>query len=175
MFYALLYAVIRRILRLGWLSSDTEAEVMVLRHELAMLRSQIRRPRWRRRDKLFLAATSRMLPRRSHRYGPRMLTTSVVLSALAMVLTAVLSLIPAPRTSRKLDIGRVVRERAAKEHSGPVGGGCDGDDGTRRFVMGIGIRERAHDCNRVVRCRLEEASRGRPVRPTFAPARLKDR
>jgi len=37
--------------------------VLVLRHELAVLRRQIKRPRWRRRDKLFLAAMSRMLPR----------------------------------------------------------------------------------------------------------------
>jgi transposase InsO family protein len=43
---------------------------MVLRHELAVLRRQIKRPLWRRRDKLFLAAMGRMLPRRAHRYDP---------------------------------------------------------------------------------------------------------
>jgi len=63
MLYALFYAIIRRGLRMNVISSDTEAEVLVLRHELAVLRRQIKRPKLRRRDKLFLAAMSRMLPR----------------------------------------------------------------------------------------------------------------
>ena len=63
MLYALVYAIIRRVLRLSGISSDTEAEVLVLRHELSVLRQQIKRPKLRRKDKLFLAAMSRMLPR----------------------------------------------------------------------------------------------------------------
>jgi putative transposase len=60
--YALLYAIVRRVLRPGGISSDTEAEVLVLRHELAVLRPQIKRPKLRRGDKL-LSAMSRMLAR----------------------------------------------------------------------------------------------------------------
>ncbi len=65
MLYAIFYAIIRRVLRLGGISSETEAEVLVLRHELAVLRRQIKRPKLRRRDKLLLSAMSRMLPRES--------------------------------------------------------------------------------------------------------------
>ena len=63
MLYALLYTIIRPVLRLNVISSDAEAEVFVLRHELAVLRRQIKRPKLRRRDKLFLSAMSRTLPR----------------------------------------------------------------------------------------------------------------
>jgi putative transposase len=63
MVYALLYAVVRRVLRVIGIASEAEVEVLVLRHELSVLRRQIKRPKLRRRDRLFLAAMSRMLAR----------------------------------------------------------------------------------------------------------------
>jgi hypothetical protein len=62
MLYALVYAIIRRVLLCG-ISSNAEAEMLVLRHELSVLRRQIKRPKLRSSDKLFLSAMSRVLPR----------------------------------------------------------------------------------------------------------------
>jgi len=50
--------------------ASKELEIMLLRHELAILRRQARRPRLTARDRLVLAALSRVLPRRSWQAFP---------------------------------------------------------------------------------------------------------
>lgn len=66
MVFALLYLLLRRLVSLAAGSPDglhDGMKVVVLRHQLAVLKRQVARPRLRRRDRLFLAAASRMLPR----------------------------------------------------------------------------------------------------------------
>jgi putative transposase len=65
---SLCYLLLRRILPLAlwrWRSHDVKAlEVVVLRHELAILRRRTKRPAMTAVDRLFLAASSRFLPRK---------------------------------------------------------------------------------------------------------------
>ena len=67
MFLSLCYVVLRRVLQLAVLrlrSNDLkDLEIVVLRHELAILRRRTRRPAMTWTDRLFLAAASRFLPR----------------------------------------------------------------------------------------------------------------
>ena len=66
---SLMYVVVCRlfelVLLLGRGERSKELEILVLRHELSILRRQADRPRFEPRDRLLLAALSRMLPRRS--------------------------------------------------------------------------------------------------------------
>jgi putative transposase len=61
--------VVRRLLELivlvGRGDQAKELEILVLRHELSILRRQVGRPRFEAHDRVLLAAFSRMLPRRS--------------------------------------------------------------------------------------------------------------
>jgi putative transposase len=63
---SLLYLLLRRLLALLSSSERTIAEadleIVVLRHQLAILRRQVKRPVYRRRDRVFLSAASRLLP-----------------------------------------------------------------------------------------------------------------
>src|SRR5437763_5712280 len=68
--FSLLYAILGAVLRMVPASSfgpSAEVVLLVLRHELGVLRRQISRPRFRRRDRMFLAAASRLLERSSWR------------------------------------------------------------------------------------------------------------
>jgi transposase InsO family protein len=65
-FFALVYLLLRRLVQLVAGSSNhlnTDIEVVVLRHQLKVLKRQVSKPRLRRRDRLFMAAISRNLPR----------------------------------------------------------------------------------------------------------------
>jgi putative transposase len=63
---ALVYLLVRRAVRLAAGPASelhNDVEIVVLRHQLAVLKRQVGRPRLRRRDRLFMAALSRVLPR----------------------------------------------------------------------------------------------------------------
>ena len=67
MLISLCYLVLRHVLRLAVLGCRShdfkELEIVVLQHELGILRRRTKRPPIAMVDRLFLAAASRLLPR----------------------------------------------------------------------------------------------------------------
>jgi putative transposase len=64
--HTIVFLAVRKVLRLVGLGPKPEAddvELAVLRHQLAILRRQIARPRYRPTDRRILAGLSRLLPR----------------------------------------------------------------------------------------------------------------
>jgi putative transposase len=65
--WSLIYLVVRNLFAPVWLlgrsGGSKELEILILRHELAVLRRQSTRPRLTRPDRALLASLSRSLPR----------------------------------------------------------------------------------------------------------------
>src|SRR6266516_1957001 len=65
--YVLACQLFELVVLLGRGERSKELEILVLRRELSILRRQVTRPQFAPRDRLLLAALSRVLPRRSWR------------------------------------------------------------------------------------------------------------
>ena len=79
MLLAVLYFVLRLLLRLApeGEAREREAEILVLRQQVKVLSRKAGRPKFRRRDRVLLAAFSRLLPR--ERWGSFMVSPQTLL------------------------------------------------------------------------------------------------
>jgi putative transposase len=78
--FSILYLILRGLLRLAPFPEDgrdREVEILVLRHQVKVLRRKAGRPKLRRMDRMLLAAAARMLPR--ERWGSFLVTPATLL------------------------------------------------------------------------------------------------
>ena len=61
--YLLLRQVLQMLTQLARDDGAKDVEILVLRHQVAVLRRQVRRPKFESADRVVLAALSRLLPR----------------------------------------------------------------------------------------------------------------
>jgi putative transposase len=158
LFWSFFYLVCRCLLQLVLLRRRSEAfkelEIVVLRHELSVLRRQARRPQLTMADRVLLAAASRLLPRPSWR---SFMVTPANTAALA----------PAARRP-PLDLRRSVRPAAGRRGDPRAGGPA----GAREPALGLpadrGRVERARH-RRLGDDRREDPAPGgtRPCRRAF--------
>jgi len=67
--YLLLRQVLQMLAQLGRDDGAKDVELLVLRHQVAVLRRQVHRPRLEPADRVVLAALSRLSPARAGRYS----------------------------------------------------------------------------------------------------------
>jgi putative transposase len=77
--FAFCYFLLRSVLRIGsdGVAREREAEILVLRHQLAVLKRANRRPRLRRRDRMTIAAVARLI--RPERWSGFIVTRATIL------------------------------------------------------------------------------------------------
>jgi putative transposase len=134
-FWSLCYLVLRRVLQLAALRFRSvefkELEIAVLRHELGVLRRQVGRAELTSADRMFLPASSRLLPRA--RWRSFMVTPTTLLRWHPRLVTRRWTY--AGRAGRP-PIGREIRELvlclARENHAG-------GTSGSRGELNGLGL------------------------------------
>ena len=80
MVFSLLHVVLRAVIRLAPAGDqrDRELEILVLRHQVKVLQRKAGHPKLRRRDRLFLAAAARLLPK--ERWSCFLVTSATLLA-----------------------------------------------------------------------------------------------